>query len=80
MIEVEMLNVSDKGKLMPLRFRIQIGESVEVVKIASAVFARENRKNGNRMQEFRCKVANKGNLKEMMIYYEIDSCIWYIGA
>jgi len=78
MIEVEMLNISDKGKLLPLRFRLQVGEKLEVVKVATCVFIEENRLGGNRMQVFRCKVASRGYLRDMKIYYEVDSCKWLI--
>lgn len=78
MIEVEMLNISNKGKLLPLRFRLLVGEDLEVIKVASAVLVEENRLGGNRMQVFRCKVASRGYLKDMKIYYEVDSCKWLI--
>jgi len=76
--EVEMINISDKGKLLPLRFRVDIDGQLEVVKVAMATFVEENNMCGNRMQIFRCRVANKGYLKDMKIFYEVDSCKWLI--
>ena len=79
MTEVEMLNISNKGKLLPIRFRIQVGDEFEVVKVNSAIFVEENRLSGNRMQIFKCKVANSGQLRDMKIYYEVDTCKWLIN-